>query len=209
MCVVYLKGRSRNSDVTERCGLKEDLVTRVEEEKEETKPYEKMNSSRLKKKIIEQICAVDESARGVLEHLMQTNVDIYSESESLIISYKPMGSREHGDRRYAGDVYMHALEHFDVVTEGATKLHRIRVLNCLFKHSFTAAIFERGIVHLLFIDQCITGTDRVNFSRCDRRLKAVRKSNEGFSRSPPVVESERTLRLRRHDESKPRDIIVN
>ncbi|GBP64102.1 hypothetical protein EVAR_51102_1 [Eumeta japonica] len=52
MCGVYWKDRCRNSDVTERCGLKEDVVTRVERGMLRWfRHLERMNENKLTKQI--------------------------------------------------------------------------------------------------------------------------------------------------------------
>ncbi|GBP26899.1 hypothetical protein EVAR_16481_1 [Eumeta japonica] len=52
MCGVSLKGKCRNSDVREQCGMKEDLLTRIEKDMLQWFGHlEKMNESKLTKQM--------------------------------------------------------------------------------------------------------------------------------------------------------------
>ncbi|GBP06245.1 hypothetical protein EVAR_3592_1 [Eumeta japonica] len=73
MCGVSRKDRCRNSDVRERCGLKDDVVTRVGRGVlRRLGPLERANESRLTKQIIERMRVIQRSARAALENPMQT-----------------------------------------------------------------------------------------------------------------------------------------
>ncbi|GBP38186.1 hypothetical protein EVAR_18065_1 [Eumeta japonica] len=75
MCGVSRKDRCRNSDVRERCGLKDDVETRVERGMLRWFDHlERMNEN---DKSIERMCVMDRSARVALENPMQTILVAY------------------------------------------------------------------------------------------------------------------------------------
>ncbi|GBP83911.1 Vanin-like protein 2 [Eumeta japonica] len=88
---VSQKNRCGNSDVRERCGLKEDVVTRVE--RGMFGHLDRMNESRLAQKSIERTRVVDRSVRVSLENPLQTNlVDTYKAGLVDSSAFRPTNS---------------------------------------------------------------------------------------------------------------------
>ncbi|GBP71598.1 hypothetical protein EVAR_10811_1 [Eumeta japonica] len=93
MCGVSRNDRCRNSDVGERCGLKEDVVTGVERGMLRWFGHlERRNEM----KSVERMCVAERSARGALENPMHT-ILWYIKKEPNVKRPKPTSLREKVD----------------------------------------------------------------------------------------------------------------